>query len=206
VSKMGETEEHKYLKKVGMAILLNKGCNPVGTEITLPVYIGGNEHKLWKNFEDNTHHITDVAGITSHSIPHETPSYIAQTRSVRTLYCIEVKVSRSDFRNGFCMRGWGKMWLISPPGVIPKSEIPPGVGHYECDIENRTLKQVRNAGFSGYKVDDYIQKKAIDEILWSGYVDGVKQTFLNNPEINNMFGGKQTHFFIKGKNKGDLDG
>jgi len=138
---MGETDEHKFLKKVGMAILLNKGCNPVGTEATLPVYLSDKKYQYWKDPEMGAHHIVDVVGIGSQSVKLEKPTTFSKVKTVQTLYAIEVKVSRSDFRNGFCMRGWGKLWLISPTGVIPPDEIPNGVGHYECDLELGTLVQ-----------------------------------------------------------------
>jgi len=197
---MGETKKHKYLKKIGMAILMNKGCNPVGIEIPLPIYIrNGFESEFWKNFLDdnNRHHITDVAGLVGHSIPTDDPLYT--TKTVKTIYAIEVKVSRSDFRSGFCRRGWGKMWLIAPPGIIPLDELPRGIGLYECDTEKRTLKLVKKASFSGMETDDYTHKGTSNAILWSGYIQGIKETFIHNPEIKDFFTGVGTHFWVKAK-------
>ena len=196
---MGETKAHKYLKNVGIAILLNKGCNPVGTEVSLPFYIHDKEYKYWQKFGDNRHHITDVAGIVGQSVPLENPTFASQTKTVQTLYCIEVKVSRSDFRNGFCMRGWGKMWLLSPPNVIPPEEIPDGVGHYECDIRTGVLTQTKKAGFSGMEADNVIIDQTIKSVLWSGYVEGIRLIFDHNPEIPKMFGQQHIHPFVKGR-------
>ncbi len=166
---MGESEEHWLLKQVGWALLLRKGCSPVGTEVGLSTWEQLPHHGL----PPNEYHITDAAGLIWHTIKKKEQYGYDQRR--HTVYAVEVKVSRSDFQRGFCTMGWGKMWLLTPPGMLETSEIPEGVGLYEYDTESETLSLRGKATFSGYEPSESALKDIERSIVWSGYGNSVRR-------------------------------
>ena len=124
---LGESELHYLLKMVGMAWLYNQNCNLVATECY--VYKSGDEiHEL------DRHHIIDVLGVGKRFIP-----YVDRIRSEfmynksydNILRGLEVKVSRSDFKNGFVTSGCNYHYLITPMRLIAVHEIPNWFGLLE---------------------------------------------------------------------------
>ncbi len=71
--------------------------------------------------------------------------------------------------------GWGKMWLLTPPGMLEMSEIPEGVGLYEYDTESETLSLRGKATFSGYEPSEWALKDIERSIVWSGYGNSVRR-------------------------------
>jgi len=187
---LGESTEHKLLKDVGIGILLNKGCNPVGVEVTLPTHCDKDPmEKDW-----NGRHIADVAGLVGHSVP--TKSKLFPTRTVPSLYAIEVKVSRSDFLHGFCDRGYGKLWLLTLPGVVKEGEIPKGIGHIEVDLTEMKLRKCQKASFTGLELDEHSRERIAGHIFFMGYVESMKARFTRNPQIVKLFD-TQLHRYIQ---------
>src|SRR4030042_818267 len=105
---MGETAIHLFLKQVGRLFLLNQGCHTVETEVAL------NQLGLQRLDELDNKKIVDVLGVGLMYRPYSClraseegcegfslPQPDAYHVGLNVLRGVEVKVSRSDFRNGF---------------------------------------------------------------------------------------------------------
>jgi len=106
---MGESDLHAYLKQVGAAFLMNQGCFLVDIEVPLCRYGQQMIHDL------DDHHIVDVCGIGERFYNFNDSSLgrgeYEVTRNI--LRGIEVKVSRSDFRNGFICTACNYNYLLT---------------------------------------------------------------------------------------------
>ena len=187
---MGESKNHKLLKDIGIGILLNKGCTPVGVEVTLP--IGCDLRPMEREW--NERKVTDVAGLINHSVP--TGNKVYPTRGVPSLYAIEVKVSRADFKSGYCDKGYGKMWLLTTPDVIKEGELPKGIGHIEVDLKTMKMKHCQRASFTGMEIDKFSQNIIYQHMHFMGYVEGMIARFKHQPEIVALFD-TQLHRYIQ---------
>jgi len=157
-----ESPLHGFLKKLGMAFLLNQGCFIVDTEVPLTVLGQRRLHDL------DDHHVIDVCGVGEGFFAAEGEPYqdgqVAGTRGFElthnVLRGIEVKVSRSDFRNGFVCSGCNYNYLFTPMRLVPPSALPRGVGLIEYNKHKfsvdprddgtcglRGLRVVRNPSF-----------------------------------------------------------
>ena len=126
---MGETELHSLLKKVGVAYLHNQGCSMAAMEVGVTRDRGIVRHKLDK------HYIMDVVGLGKKYIPYiqrgPNFSYSTDDYYKQILRGIEVKVSKSDFKNGFCCTGCNYHYLLTPMRLINSTDVPKGVGLLE---------------------------------------------------------------------------
>lgn len=154
---------------MGWALLLRKGCSPVGTEVSLSTWEQLPHHGL----PSNEYQITDAAGLVWHTT--KSKERYSPDRRARTVYAIEVKVSRSDFKRGFCVTGWGKMWLLTPPGMLKTSEIPEGVGLYEYSMDSEELALKGKATYSGYEPSESALETIERSIVWAGYGNSVRR-------------------------------
>lgn len=112
-----ESAEHFYLKQVAKIWLkTQKQCQYIASEVHVPSdKINGREKRV----------IVDTVGVRK--IHKQYSSYDLH------VYCIEVKVSKTDFANGF-NTGGNFNYLLTPKGLLLKDEIPKGVGLLEVDI------------------------------------------------------------------------
>jgi hypothetical protein len=154
---------------VGAAFLLNQGCFLVDTEVPLSRFGQRRIHEL------DEHHVIDVCGVGERFVrPQGTPDEGVDPRRLEVrqnvLRGIEVKVSRSDFRNGFFCTGCNYNYLLTPMRLVRPGSLPPGVGlieynRYKFSAELREegpfglrgLRVVRKASFrsvSRYQVDN----------------------------------------------------
>lgn len=126
-----ESRLHGFLKKLGVAFLLNQGCFLVDTEVALTRFGQRQLHEL------DGRHVIDVCGVGDMFLPtsrrrrkpeSEDPRYLFKHIILRG---IEVKVSRSDFRNGFVCSGCNYNYLLTPMRLVSPSELPRGVGLIE---------------------------------------------------------------------------
>lgn len=156
---MVESGLHAFLKRVGAAFLLNQGCFLVDTEV--PLSRMGRTHEL------DDHRVVDVCGVGERFFEAEAgllADYVGPTggrpevkRNV--LRGVEVKVSRSDFRNGFFCSGCNFNYLLTPMRLVSPGEMPRGVGlveynRYKFDVELaeerfsfRGLRVIKKASF-----------------------------------------------------------
>jgi hypothetical protein len=144
---------HKFLKKVGVAFLLNQDCFLVDTEVVLS---GVDQlHSI------EGHRVIDVCGVGERF-------FKAQKRSIRefkrsfseyevkknVLRGIEVKVSRADFKNGFISSCCNFNYLITPMRMVASWELPKEVGLIEYNKYKFSVVQdeKRKFMFKGIKV------------------------------------------------------
>lgn len=141
---MGESELHRLLKKVGVAYLHNQGCSMVAMEVGVTRDRGIEKHEL-----DN-HYIMDVVGLGKKYIP-----YFSERRRDPgdpiydpVLKGIEVKVSKSDFKNGFCCTGCNHHYLLTPMRLVNPADLPKWVGLLEYNKYKFNVKFSYNQGFT----------------------------------------------------------
>ena len=134
---MPETETHKFLKKVGIAFLHNQKCFMMATEVYIPRYLLylTREERMMRHPLDK-HNIIDVCGVGEKYIPYSKRPIKYTNYKFPIIRGIEVKVSRSDFKNGFVCSGCNYHYLLTPKGLVFKSELPKGVGLLEFSKEN----------------------------------------------------------------------
>jgi len=175
---MSESDLHHLLKRIGVALLIRKGCSPVGMEIRLPTW----ERGRWQRPRDKKVNarpfdfgmelppseigIADAAGVIW--IHPDRNDFYGANR-VQGIFAIEAKVSRSDFQRGFCTHGWNKMWILSPPDLLDPKELPPGVGHYEYDPDKGTVALRAQAALRPFEPSEYAVEQMRESILWQGY-------------------------------------
>ena len=104
-----QTHEHFLLKNVARLYLVERGLRYVGTEIF--VYGVHDEHSNKK--------VVDCVGVD---------------KKQETTYGIEVKISRSDFKNGYSSR-CNYNYVMCPTDLIDKSELPDYVGLIYVDTD-----------------------------------------------------------------------
>ena len=155
---MTETKMHRFLKDVGMAFLFNQNCFLVATEIHI---IYGRERIDTKL--DNKQ-IIDVCGVGEKYIPEHLRKYkyVPWEHNGKTTECkmsdgpnkfnitrgIEVKVSRTDFKNGFCCSGCNFNYIMVPEGLVYCNEVPKEVGVIKVDVNNFKSQFGALSGFS----------------------------------------------------------
>lgn len=127
-----ESPEHFLLKNVAVAYLrLHFGCTIAAMEV-----MGMSDSANPVNGKE-TKYVADAVGI---KIKDQWLSYAereepSQTRKrIETVYCIEVKVSRNDFRSGYCIGG-DLNYVMTPKGLVDKGELYRGVGLIEVDLD-----------------------------------------------------------------------
>ena len=156
---MGESDLHAYLKQVGAAFLMNQDFFLVDTEIPLCRYGQQMIHDL------DDHHIVDVCGVGERFYNLKDPTLgkgeYEVTRNI--LRGIEVKVSRSDFRNGFICTACNYNYLLTPMRLIAPWEVPKGVGlieynKYKFKVE---LTEENKFKFEGLRVVKKSQHRTI---------------------------------------------
>ena len=133
-----ESPLHGFLKNVGMAFLYNQGCFMVETEVKL------NHVGLRRFMELDNHSVIDVCGVGEKFFPHvkkripqedydgfelENPHMYEYSYNI--LRGLEVKVSRSDFRNGFVCSGCNYHYVLTPMRLVSPHEVPKVVGLVE---------------------------------------------------------------------------
>lgn len=135
-----QTHEHFLLKNVARLYLVERGLRYVGTEIF--VYGVHDEHSNKK--------VVDCVGVD---------------KKQETTYGIEVKISRSDFKNGYSSR-CNYNYVMCPTDLIDKSELPDYVGLIYVDTDGvqfiTNSKEQRLQGITLVKKAKY----HINDIYW----------------------------------------
>jgi len=150
---MGESDLHYFLKMIGMAYLYNQNCHLVATEAY--VYSSkGKKHDL------DSHSYIDILGVGKKFIPYfnrpKTVSIFSEDYKSYddVLRGIEVKVSRSDFYNGFVTTGCNYHYLLTPMRLINVKELPGWFGLLEYNKYKFNIKGGRlgRFGIEGLRV------------------------------------------------------
>lgn len=123
----GESDLHVFLKKVGIAFLYNHNCFLVASEVYL--FRTGQQ----KIYDLDNHKVIDVLGVGER--------YNRNGERTNILRGIEVKVSRSDFKNGFVCSGCNFNYVLTPMRLVAPWEVPKEVGlieynkyKFECSL------------------------------------------------------------------------
>lgn len=128
---VGESPLHAFLKSVGSAFLFNQGCFLVDTEVSLS--------RTGKTHELDNHLVIDICGVGERYfqakkellVDYELQMHKMHEVKRNTIRGIEVKISRSDFKNGFYCSGCNYNYLLTPMRLVSPRELPKGVGLIE---------------------------------------------------------------------------
>lgn len=148
MSNVPETELHSLLKEVGRAFLFNQRCFIVATEVWVHrIHVKGFSSLFLK-----LRSVIDVCGFGEKYIPETQRQYryrkadfLGKEIEVRdrvgpykynVIRGIEVKVSRSDFNNGFICSGCNYHYILIPKGLVQPTEVPKHIGIIEVDVPN----------------------------------------------------------------------
>ena len=170
---MSESNHHRFLKYLGVLYLHDRGCRTVGTEVG-PVF---RQHLNERSELDKHYHI-DVLGVGPIPIMETVSTYEIHGKTYKSQRKIgertisrgiEVKVSRSDFRNGFICSGVNYAYLLTPKNLVNKSEVPKNVGlleyHRELGTIDHGIKIVKRPRFQD--VSEERVQRLIGSIEWS---------------------------------------
>lgn len=145
-----ESREHFLLKQVGLIWLKMRGCQFVATEVD---GMSGNTDADLKRDERGRQYrqlyemypnerfrrmsrrsVADVVGVQRAYRGYAWRDGKRVIRYRYTVRLIEVKVSRADFRSGYCT-GAHFTYVMTPPGLVSPDELQPGIGLLEVDLE-----------------------------------------------------------------------
>lgn len=151
-----------FLQKVGIAFLYNQNCFLVSTE----VYLSRKGQQKIHSLDD--HKVIDVLGVGER--------YNRNGERTNILKGIEVKVSRSDFKNGFACSGCNFNYVLTPMRLVAPWEVPKEVGlieynkyKFQCSLSDydkfsfKGLRVVRKSKFR--KIPQYQIDNTIANIL-----------------------------------------
>lgn len=154
---MNDREKTNLLTKVGFLHLRNQGCFEIATEVKMP-------HWGLRDFQNEAdrHYLIDLVGVRWKYLPH-TKQYTKKTKIGETEYehtvikepvtrGIEIKVSKSDLKNGFIHSGCHSNFLMAPKGLVSKKNIHKDVGIIEVDLEQLSIRKYRKP-FYGYALE-----------------------------------------------------
>jgi hypothetical protein len=168
-----ESKLHWFLKKVGVAFLLNQGCFMVDTEVSLSRF---GQRRLG---DLDARHVIDVCGVGERlrevrGLPHgeERGLYEAGENILRG---VEVKVSRSDFRSGFVCTGCNYNYLLTPMRLVAPWEVPQGVGLIEYNKHKFSVEPTDEdrLAFTGLRVVRKASFRSIGRIQVDNAVAGI---------------------------------
>lgn len=132
-----EGDLHAFLKKLAVVFLYNQGCFFITTEADL-----GRLGQLRLDGLDSGM-VIDVVGVGLEPRTFDA-SEVDRSDGLLVIRGVEVKVSRSDFKNGFVCSGCSYNYLLTPMRMVAPSELPRGVGLIEYNkhkYEFRTQEQ-----------------------------------------------------------------
>jgi len=164
---MSESELHLYLKLLGLKWLDEHGCYLVASEIPTSKNwkLNLDVFKNDKNIIPNRRYIIDCLGICKKPIlernyRYSHPSFNKIGDDV-ILRGIEIKISRSDFKQGFIYLGLNYHYVLTPELLVKKSEIPNHVGLLYYNKKNKCIdvhKRPKKLDISENEIDGYITK------------------------------------------------
>ena len=192
---MGESVSHQYLKQVGKLWAYNQMCHMVDTEVKL------NQLGLLRYMELDNKQVIDVVGVGLKYFPWsrrkiqdelyddfdlEKPEQYEIGYNI--LRGIEVKVSKSDFKNGFICTGTNYNYVLTPTKLISPSILPKGVGlieynRYKFDVSENDLDEKpkpRPFNISGLKVIKRAQYRNLPQFHIDHVISMIAERRTNN--------------------------
>lgn len=195
---MGESLSHHYLKQVGTLWLYNQMCHMVDTEVKL------NQLGLLRYIELDSKDVIDVVGVglkyfhwSRRKIQDELYDDFELEKpdqyeiGYNILRGIEVKVSKSDFKNGFICTGTNYNYVLAPTKLISPSLLPKGVGlieynRYKFDIIENDLEQYpasRPFKITGLKVVKRAQYRNLPQFHIDHVISMIAQRRTSNKQL-----------------------
>jgi hypothetical protein len=151
-----------------MLFLKKCNCHVIAPEVTV--------HRVGLRYRNDldSHYTIDVLGIGKKYLPLDKQVRSEDGLSVKRyrdiIRGIEIKVSRSDFKNGFIQSGCSYHYLMTPRGLVAQSEVPRGIGLIEVDVENFSWRRYNMLYlFSGLEVTRKPTYVEMDEVLFGYY-------------------------------------
>ncbi|TRO55032.1 hypothetical protein E2P71_03330 [Candidatus Bathyarchaeota archaeon] len=150
---MVESPSHMYLKQVGKLWLYNQMCHMVEEEVKL------NQLGLLRYLELDNKKVIDVVGVGLKYFPwkrrkiqdelyddFELEKPEKYEIGYNVLRGLEIKVSKSDFKNGFICTGTNYNYVLAPTKLISPSLLPKGVGlieynRFKFDVTENDLEE-----------------------------------------------------------------
>jgi hypothetical protein len=188
-AKLTDRQTTALLTKVGFLMLKKMGCYAISTEIKLTM----RDHLL---HDADKHYIIDVLGVSKKYIPYKEQKnekvkygeveYDQKIKFNNILRGFEIKVSRSDFKNGFIHTGCNYNYLLIPKGLIEHSEVSSSVGIIEVDLDNLLVEYphyvtMENQGFHlhGIKVSRNARFNRIEDWVVDSCYRQIAETLTN---------------------------
>lgn len=192
---MGESPSHLYLKQVGALWLYNQMCHMVDTEVKL------NQLGLLRYLELDNKKVIDVVGVGLKYFPwsrrkiqdelyddFELSDPDQYEIGYNILRGIEVKVSKSDFKNGFICTGTNYNYVLAPTKLISPSLLPKGVGlieynRYKFEVTENDLEEnpaQRPYKFNGLRVVKRAQYRNLPQFHIDHTISMIAQRRTNN--------------------------
>jgi len=166
-----DRQKTELLTKIGYLQLTKMECKYVSTEVTVPWYLIKELDSADVYVKNRRHTRIDLVGIQFEYLPlskqYTEKVYIEvldkeigkKVIKKPILRGIEIKVSRSDLKNGFIHLGCHYNYLMTPKGLIKsKNEIDKRVGIIEVDLDIFEVKKY-HPPFSG--ISDLVGLKII---------------------------------------------
>ena len=207
---MGESPRHLYMKQVGKLWLYNQMCHMVDIEVKL------NQLGLNRFLELDNKKVIDVIGVGLKYFPwkqrkiqdekyddFKLPQPDQYEIGYNVLRGIEVKVSKSDFKNGFVCTSANYNYVMAPTKLVSPSLVPKGVGliefnKYKFGVEEtdderpfsrpfkisgvRVVKKAKYRSIPQFQIDHVIsliaQRKSSMENDYKQVLSGI-----DNPEL-----------------------
>lgn len=137
-----DKEKTGILTKLGYLKLKDMGCLEISTEVNIHTWL-----LPTSAIRQNTrHHFIDVLGIELEYLPPSKQKINENGYKVKTqriLRGIEIKVSKSDFKNGFIQLGCHYNYLLTPKGLINPLKTPKEIGLIEGDVTLEKLSTIK---------------------------------------------------------------
>lgn len=151
-----ESDLHFFLKQVALAILAERfKCRLIATEVYLPDINKDREALRQKHFPNHKGIYSDAVGLNVKQINFK------KAINEYTVRSIEVKISRQDFNNGYCIDG-DLNYVLVPKGLVDPKELFPGVGLIEVDLKK--LRFYRSGKLLGVEITKRPQRVKSDDI------------------------------------------
>ena len=192
---------HLFLKQVGKLWLYNQMCHMVDTEIKL------NQLGLERYLELDNKKVIDVIGVGLKYFPWKRRKIQDEEYDDFELYKpeqydigynvlrgIEVKVSKSDFKNGFVCTSANYNYIMTPTKLVSPSIVPKGVGLIEFNKYKFDVGETNDEreGSRPFKIRGVrVVKRATYRHLPQFYIDHVISTIAQRKLTSKEYDFKQ---------------
>jgi len=208
-NRMKDSEKTALLTKIGYLQLKSMGCHTISTEVHIPLLL--TVLRDWENKQDK-HYNVDLMGIGWKYLP-PSKQYKIKVQGINDqwydrnivkepiLRSIEIKVSRSDFKNGFVHCSAHYNYIMTPKGLINLKEVYSDIGVIEVDLDNFQFRKRRRSyphEFEGLEIVRNPVFKNIPNIVVEDISSQIGVTLTN--QVNRWLMEELIHF-----NGGDKD-